>query len=333
MKTLTEDKNTDFQSFLWNRDSNREIGLIEELLAEELNDGVGQIREICLHMLKAGGKRVRPLLVWHSGLIFGEETGDLKRTAVAAELIHMASLVHDDIIDGSEFRHNRPAAQIIWGNHRAVLGGDYLFAKAFGVLAKNKLKEPLALMVEAIKNMCLGEINQDKERFNPLVGLDEYYDRITKKTAVLIEASCKAGAAVSGANHFQTEALGRFGLNLGLAFQIIDDILDLCGDERKMGKPKYTDLVKGNLTLPIILLMEHPQYQGWIKDTLNDPGISDSVLREVERAVKESGVMERAYAIGVSHLDLARNLIQSFANSPAVDFLTNLTYMIQARAN
>lgn len=332
MKTSILRKTTDFQSFILDAASDNVIE-IEELLREELNESEGVNGEICRHILRAGGKRVRPLLVWHCGLLFGPETEDLKRTAVAAELIHMASLVHDDIIDGSEFRHNQPAAHVIWGNHRAVLAGDYLFAKAFGILAGNKHNEPLAMMVGAIQNMCQGEINQDKDQFNSMIGMTEYYERISKKTAVLIEASCKAGAVVSGADNLQTEAIGRFGVNLGLAFQIIDDILDLCGDERKMGKPKYTDLIKGNLTLPVILLMEQPNYKGWLMEVFKERDFNGSILAEIERAAKESGVTERAFVIGVSHLEQARNILKNFNESPVRKFLEDLTYMLQARAN
>ncbi len=333
MKTLTVEKPSNFQSITWDTASDNCVAMIEDLLSKEIADIQGVIREICRYTLNAGGKRVRPLLVWYSGLLFGRESEDLKRTAVAAELIHMASLIHDDIIDGSEFRHNRPTAQIIWGNHQAVLGGDCLFAKAFGILAKNTFSEPLAIMVEAIQNMCQGEITQDKEQFNSMIGIEDYYDRISKKTAALIKASCMAGAVVSGADNSQIEAIGRFGLNLGLAFQIIDDILDLCGDERKMGKPKYTDLIKGNLTLPVLLLMKEPQYQVWLRDILKKQGIDKPILTEIERVVKESGVMELAFTLGVSHLDEARNILKDFAENPAQQFLENFTYILQARAN
>jgi heptaprenyl diphosphate synthase len=332
MKTVNLEKTSDFQSLIWETTSNIALK-IEELLREELTESQGTHEEICRHLLRAGGKRVRPLLVWHCGLLFGPETEDLKRTAVAAELIHMASLVHDDIIDGSDFRHNQPTAHLIWGNHRAVLGGDYLFAKAFGILAENKFMEPLKLMVDAIQNMCRGEINQDKERFSPTIGMEEYYDRIAKKTAALIEASCKAGAVVAGANPLETEAIGRFGLNLGLAFQIIDDILDLCGDERKMGKPKYTDLIKGNLTMPIILLMEQPQYKQRLKEVFKERALNSSILAEIELAAKDLGITDRAFAIGVSHLDQARNVLRDFCPNEDCKFLEGLTYMLQSRAN
>lgn len=333
MKTLNIEKTSELQSIIWDAASLNSIAMFEELLKEEIDDSQGVIREVCFHILNAGGKRVRPLLVWYSGLLFGSESNDLKQTAITAELIHMASLIHDDIIDGSEFRHNQPTAQKIWGNHRAVLGGDYLFAKAFGILARNKLTEPLGIMVGAIQNMCQGEILQDGDQFNLNIRMEEYYDRISKKTAVLIEASCKAGAVVNGADHIQTEALGRFGLNLGLAFQIIDDILDICGDESKMGKPKYTDLIKGNLTLPVILLMKQPQYQGRLMGLFKEKDLNQSVLSEIEGVVRESGAMERAFAIGVSHLDQARKILKDFPENSAREFLEKITYMIQARAN
>ncbi|NLW46524.1 MAG: polyprenyl synthetase family protein [Firmicutes bacterium] len=330
MKTI--EKSADFQSHIWDATSNDPLK-IEELLREELTESQGIHEEICHHLLRAGGKRVRPLLVYHCGLLFGPETEDLKRTAVAAELIHMASLVHDDIIDGSDFRHNQPTAHLIWGNQRGVLAGDYLFAKAFGILAANKSTQPLRLMVGAIQNMCRGEINQDREQFSSMIGIEAYYDRIANKTAALIEASCMAGAVVAGANPLQIEAIGRFGLNLGLAFQIIDDILDLCGDEQKMGKPKYTDLIKGNLTLPVILLREQPQYKEWLREVFQEKTITNSILVEIETAAKDGGITERAFAIGVSHLDQARTVLQNFCDNQARKFLEGLTYMLQARAN
>lgn len=322
-----------FQSVVLEASSFASTALLEAEIVEVIKDSQGPVRDICFHILNAGGKRIRPLLVWHSGLMFGPESEELKLTAVAVELIHMASLIHDDIIDGAEFRRNRPTVQKQWGNHRAVLGGDYLFAKAFGVLADSGLVKPLGIMVRAIQEMCQGEILQDEDQFNSKVSLERYYDRITKKTAVLLEASCKAGALVSGATELQAASFGLFGLNLGLAFQIIDDILDLCGDERKMGKPKYTDLIKGNLTLPIILLMEEPQYQGWLMEILKERDLDQSIFMKIEKAVEESGVRDRAFAIGVSHLEQARRILKHYQENPASQFLEELINMLQARAN
>ncbi len=323
----------DFQSVVWEASAFNSAALIEAEIMEAIEDSQGAVRDICFHILNAGGKRVRPLLVWHSGLMFGSGSEELKRTAVAVELIHMASLVHDDLIDESELRRNRPTIQKQWGNHRAVLGGDYLFAKAFGVLADIGLVKPLGIIVQAIQDMCQGEILQDGDQFDSKVSLERYYDRITKKTAVLLEASCKAGALVSGATELQAAAIGRFGLNLGLAFQIIDDILDLCGDKYKMGKPKYTDIINGNLTLPIILLLEHSKYKGWLMEIFKERDLGQPILMEIEKAVKESGIMDRAFAIGVSHLDQARNILKNYQENQASEFLEDLINMLQARAN
>lgn len=333
MNTITSEYSPEFQSVMWEASSFAGTAMIEEKLVETLEDSQGAVRDICFHILNAGGKRVRPLLVWYSGLMFGPGSEDLLRTAVAVELIHMASLVHDDIIDGAQIRRNKPTVQKKWGNHRAVLGGDYLFAKSFGILADSGLLKPLGMMARAVQDMCQGEILQDEDQFNPRVSRECYYDRITKKTAVLLEASCKVGALVGGATELQTESIGRFGLNLGLAFQIIDDILDLCGDERKMGKPKYTDLIKGNLTLPIFLLMEQPQYREWLLWILKEHDLSQSTLVEIEGAVKNSGVMRQAFQVGVSHLEQARCILGEFPKSPARQFMENLTYMLEARAN
>lgn len=333
MKILNVEKPGGIPSVLWDESLVDSKVMIEESLKEVLEDTQGEVQNICFHILKAGGKRIRPLLVWYSGLLFGPGTEDLKRTAIGAELIHMASLVHDDIIDDSEFRHNQPAVQKIWGNHRAVLGGDYLFAKAFGVLAHNKLIKPLEIMVEAIQDMCRGEILQDQEQFNLMIGEAEYYNRITKKTAVLIEASCKAGAVTTGADYSQIEKIGQFGLHLGMAFQIIDDIQDICGDEPKMGKPKYTDLIKGNLTLPVILLLKKSRYYEWMSKIFKEGSLTPPVLFEIEDAVRNSGALREAFEISVSHLERAREYLRYYTENPARSFLENLTHQIQARIN
>lgn len=333
MTTIISEHPPEFQSTFWNAASFAGAAVIEELLVKAVEGSQGAVRDICFHILNAGGKRVRPLLVWYSGLMFGSVSEGLKRTAVAVELIHMASLIHDDIIDGSEVRRNRPTVSKKWGSHQAVLGGDYLFAKAFEVLAGGGLIKPLAVVVQAIQDMCHGEILQDGDQFNPEVNLEQYYERITKKTAVLLEASCKAGALVSGAKEEAAVEIGRFGLHLGLAFQIIDDILDLCGDELKMGKPKYTDLIKGNLTLPLILLLEQPEYRDWLLGIFQERRLTPAVLAEIEAVVRETEIMGQAFAIGVSHLDQARAVLGVFPENPARQFLENLTYKLQARAN
>jgi len=147
---------------------------IEAELYNVLSDSRGAIRDMCFHMLTSGGKRIRPVLVFYGGLMFSGPTDELVYAAVAAELIHMASLVHDDIIDNSFLRRGRPSLNKIWGNHFAVLCGDYLFAKAFEIMARKKLIKCMDYMVEAIENMCQGEIIKAESRFKTDAGIDDY---------------------------------------------------------------------------------------------------------------------------------------------------------------
>jgi geranylgeranyl pyrophosphate synthase len=306
---------------------------INNELRNILSDSQGGIREMCTHLLSAGGKRIRPLLVIYSGLIFSEMNPGLLQAAVAVELVHMASLVHDDIIDESNLRRNKPSVNKVWGNQAAVLGGDYLFAKAFSVLAENHLIRNLNLTVQAIQEMCHGEIIQAEAKFHCELRLDNYYERIAKKTAILLQCSCKSGAIVSGATEAQIEQMGNYGLNLGFAFQIVDDILDFSGDAKVMGKPKHEDLVQGNLTLPIILLLDHPQYGEWLKDLIMGKQFQAENLERVERILNESGIIKRSFEIAISYIEKAKQNSRKLPDQPYRNFLIEVADKLKARTS
>jgi len=333
VKNAVTDAPSGFQSTLVSATDFHYIDIIETKLAETLEDSRGVIRKICYHILKAGGKRVRPLLVCYSGMLFGEATEELFQAAVAVELIHMASLIHDDIIDETDVRRNQPAVQTLWGVQRAVLGGDYLFAKAFRILADQRLVEPLEVMAKAVQTMCQGEIEQDHDQFQLFTDIDRYYSRITQKTASLMEASCRIGALVNHALPEDIETISCFGLHLGLAYQIIDDILDFCGDEAHMGKPKYTDLIKGDLTLPLLLLLESSPEHEWLKERLQEKPFDRALLPVIETAICQSGILKEIYHITANHLDMARQCLRRFPVSQERRALEELTDKLQARGN
>jgi heptaprenyl diphosphate synthase len=282
---------------------------INQALTDTLSDSRGIIGEICRNLLKAGGKRIRPLLTIHSGLIFGGPTRDLLDAALAMELVHMASLIHDDIIDESSLRRNQPSVNRLWGNQAAVLGGDYLFAKAFSVLAEKNLIFNLNLTVQAIQAMCEGEINQAAEKFKLDLTKEEYVERIVQKTAVLLQCSCKSGAFIGAATQTQIEQIGGYGLNLGIAFQIVDDILDFLGDSAVMGKPKHEDLTQGNLTLPAFLLLEHPQHGPWFKDLIGRKRFSMEELAQVDKILAGTGMIQKSFAIANSYIEKAKQCL------------------------
>lgn len=333
MNTIQQAPGSDLLTTRFDVTRNPDLELIEGELFNVLSDSKGAIREMCSHILNAGGKRIRPILVLYSGLMFSNPTRDLINAAIAAELIHMASLVHDDIIDKSYLRRNRPSVNNIWGNTYAVLCGDYLFAKAFGILSDHKLSGCMSYMVEAIQNMCHGEIFQAGDRFDCRTNLDKYYDRISMKTAIFLACCCKSGAHAAGADELYVKIMGEYGLNLGLAFQIIDDILDFCGDSKVMGKAKREDLRQGNVTIPVIFLMGDEKYGSRVKEIISGGEITEKDIDEVVQMLNESGSIVKSYNEAKAYIDKARNSLGLLPESKYRTILSEMTDMLQTRAN
>lgn len=333
LKALLLKDEADFLSRKFSGEKLPLFEMLETKIASSLKDSSGPIREMCDHIHASGGKRIRPLLVMYTGLVFGGVKPALLSAAVAAELIHMASLVHDDIIDESFLRRGRPSVNSAWENRYAVLCGDYLFARAFSILSDRRLAKSLKYMVEAIGNMCHGEILQAEERFRPDMGLPQYYDRISKKTAIFIECCCKSGAATAGADPDHIGIAGEFGLNLGLAFQMIDDILDYCGDPEEMGKPAGEDLLQGNITLPLILLLRNEKYKAWVGELLSNKESDAEAAGRIADALRNSGAVSEAFGIAASHIKAAEKCLELLPESPYAEYLYQMTGMLKTRLN
>jgi heptaprenyl diphosphate synthase len=287
---------------------------VDERLKSVLSDSEGITREECMSLLSSGGKRLRPYMVINSGLCFSKLNSGLINTAVAAELIHMASLVHDDIIDNSSSRRGISTINSVYGNHSAVLSGDFLFARAFSVLSSCRLIREMEYLVEAISQMCDGEIKQAADAFNTSITVEEYFKRIGKKTGILISSCCCAGAAAAGASNDQIMAMREYGLNVGYAFQIMDDLLDFVGREAKLGKPVGKDLIQGNITLPVILFMEDKQY-GYIKRIISKGIINTEEYKHIVEGLKKSGAMERTCMQARNCITAAKAALKDIKNS------------------
>jgi len=310
-----------------------ELEAVEMELIYALSDSRGTVREMSSYTLNAGGKRIRPMLVIYSGMLFSGKTDNLIRAAAAAELIHMASLVHDDVIDCSDLRRNKPSVRSVWGNHFAVISGDYLFAKAFSILSSNRLNKSMDFMVEAIGNMCHGEILQAEDRFNCNLSLNRYYEKIAMKTAIFLKCCCQSGAAISGAGDDEIDVMGEYGLNLGFAFQIMDDLLDYYGCTDVMGKPKNEDLRQGNITLPIIFLLENELYGSWIRSIITRNNFDDSVMEEICTVLRETKIIDKCFDIVLEHIEKAKQCLEMIPESRYHKSLINLADLIKSRVN
>jgi heptaprenyl diphosphate synthase len=210
------------------------------------------VSEACLHLIKAGGKRVRPTLVLlssHAGEAGGFSTN---LSAAAVELVHLATLYHDDVMDGTDTRRGVPAAHSKWGTEVAVLAGDYLFACGCALGADAGGEVP-GILARAIAQVCEGQIVETASLNDPNRDVDDYIHTISLKTAALFRASCELGAATSGASPVERAALVTYGEKLGLAFQVVDDVLDFVGDASVIGKQPGTDLKAGVFTAPVLL--------------------------------------------------------------------------------
>jgi heptaprenyl diphosphate synthase len=233
-----------------------DLQAIEDQMAAAITSELPMLSETSLHLLKAGGKRLRPVFVLLSGKFGSYSFETLKRVAVPLELIHMATLVHDDVIDDADIRRGQPTVKSKWDNRIAMYTGDYIYAKALTVITELDKPRIHQILSGAIVQMCIGEMEQIRDFFNVNQTVRIYMRRIRRKTALLIAISCQLGAMATDAPDRISHALYRFGYNVGMAFQITDDLLDVCGTEKAIGKPPGSDLRQGNITLPVIYALQ-----------------------------------------------------------------------------
>ncbi len=308
-----------------------ELLFVEDKLQIVLSKADGLIQQTCVSLLQSGGKRIRPLLTLYSGMCFAPLNPLMIEGAVAAELIHMASLIHDDVIDKSSTRRGKPTVNSLYGDHAAILTGDYLFAEAFNILSTHQLLSSMGYLVKAIQAMCEGEVNQANEQFSISLGLQHYFQRITKKTGELLAACCQSGAILAGATSEELALMRDYGLNIGYAYQITDDILDISGDSDALGKPVGADLMNGNITLPFLYLMDNPIYGEWLKEIIKTRKVSRQGIQSIKEALVSSGCLDQAYATATTCICKAKDSLSKLPKSPYRDTLAKLADSILLR--
>lgn len=269
-----------------------------ERLEEELNDLVDSnlqpLTGSSSYLLNSGGKRLRPALVLLSGKLFDYEFKKVKPLAIAVEFVHMASLVHDDVIDDSRFRRGSEAVNYKWGNKVAVLSGDLLYTFAANSLTKLEDSKYLKHLLEAALEMTRGQADQTVNKDHYQLSFKGYLKRIKQKTALLMGKSCLLGAKASGAGKEAQQRMERYGLNLGLSFQITDDLKDLIGTKDELGKEPGNDLKEGTLTLPIMIALENSPRSDVLRNLLRKEEPDSEEIREGVQIVKGSGAIEES---------------------------------------
>lgn len=284
-----------------------ELTAVENELASVIQSQVDLVTDIGSHLLRAGGKRLRPALYFLCAKSGGFDLAKTLPVAVAIELIHMATLVHDDVIDEASTRRGLPTANIRWGNHTTVLSGDYLFAKAFSLIAGDTGSPALKILTETICAVCEGEIIQIRDCFNPDQSEDNYLDRIQKKTAGFIAASSELGAICAGMSAADVRSMQQYGHAVGMAFQITDDILDVTASSEQIGKPAGNDLRQGVLTLPVIHALHYSKRAKDLKQLILTRDMSDANLKQAMAIIHETDAVEYSYRRVSDYLQAARN--------------------------
>jgi octaprenyl-diphosphate synthase len=298
-----------------------DLARVENAIGLETIGSVAAINTISHHMQSAGGKRLRPILVLLSSRLVSsrtETTDSAIQLAAVVELIHTSTLVHDDVIDDAKTRRGRPSANVLWGNQISVLAGDWLYMQAFQIAMRERNFAILDILIGLTQVMVEGELMQLDRLGRIDISETDYMELIDRKTASLFNACCRLGAMAGGADDALAARLGEFAWNLGMAFQLIDDILDFTSKENILGKPVGNDLAEGKVTLPLLYALadttreETRMIDTILKDRNYDRVPFSTVLEIIEKYKGVERAQERAYQFTAR----ARQVIDTFPDSP-----------------
>jgi octaprenyl-diphosphate synthase len=294
---------------------------VDALIRARLASDVVLINQIAEHIVGAGGKRLRPMLVLLAAQACGYRGREHVLLAAVVEFIHTATLLHDDVVDESDLRRGRKTANALWGNAASVLVGDFLYSRSFQMMVEADDMRIMRILADTTNRIAEGEVLQLLHVHDPDVDEAAYLRVIERKTAVLFSAATRLGALLGGVPPAQEEALARFGLSLGFAFQIADDVLDYVSDAGTLGKNIGDDLAEGKATLPLIYAIERaPQAQAASLRRAIETGGLDS-LDNIVAAIRDTGAIERTRARAQQYADAAREALSELPPSAARDAL------------
>jgi len=308
------------------RQVEREIGL-EWIAPVEAITTIGQ------YLQASGGKRLRPTLVLLASKLIGDGGESAVRLGAVVEMIHSATLVHDDVIDDARTRRGRPSTNMKWGNHTSVLAGDWLYMQAFQMTLRTRSFHVLDLLIGVTQTMVEGELLQLQRIGSMEVTEADYMDLVERKTADLFSTCARLGAIVAGADPASEDKLGEFAWNVGMAFQLIDDILDFTAHENVLGKPVGNDLWEGKVTLPLIYALEEagPEERRMVATVLEDRNYERTPFSSILELIRRGRGIERVRERARRFTEKARALIGEFPESPYQRALCAITELVTDR--
>jgi heptaprenyl diphosphate synthase len=308
---------------------NSDINTIEKKLEATIQADSLLLKQASLHTLHAGGKRIRPIFVLLAGKFGHYDINIMKNVAVALELIHMASLVHDDVIDDADLRRGQPTVKAKWDNKTAMYTGDFVFALALELMTE--IENPLAhkILANTIVEVTVGEIQQIKDKYRFDQNLRDYLRRIKRKTALLIAASCQLGAIAADLEEPIHNKLYLFGYFVGMSFQITDDILDFTATEEELGKPAGSDLLQGNITAPALFAMEDEKIRKEIEKVHEN--MEPAQIEKIISLIKESGAIEKSITLSDMYLNKALMVLEELPANRAKKTLRDIAKFIGRR--
>lgn len=292
-----------------------DMQLVNQSLRSHLNSEVVLINQIAEYIISNGGKRLRPMILILASKALQYSGSDHIQLAAVIELIHTATLLHDDVVDESEMRRGNKTSHEIWGNSASVLVGDFLYSKSFQMMVAVDRMAVMSILSDATNRISEGEVQQLLNVGRLDVTEDEYYTVINNKTAKLFEAGCQLAATINDCSDAASEALIAFGKNLGIAFQIADDMLDYTADTELTGKNLGDDLAEGKLTLPLIYLLRQgsTEQQQLVEKALQDQ--STDQLQRISNAIKTSGALEYTQSKAQAFAETAKKALHDFPDN------------------
>lgn len=311
-----------------------EVAFVETELSKQLHSQVQMVKDVSHHTLDAGGKRLRPAFVALSakatGLAYNEERS--RKIGACMEMIHMATLIHDDVIDNSATRRGKETASAVYGNTGSILAGDVLLAKAMRILAEDGDLAIIKTTSESVVEMAEGEVRELETRLNFDLDIEEHLEILRLKTASFIQCCCEAGGLVAGASPQICQALREYGHHVGMAFQIVDDLLDYRGDKAKTGKPVATDFREGQATLPLIYLREKlSEQEASVARQKFGAGVTDDEIRMISGWMATRDAYKHAEELAIEHVEKALAALALLPETPSRDLLETVAHYVVRR--